>query len=199
MFPNLKLIRWAPLCPLHGKTHLDRRFSSITSWINKHQLSARITSINHMNSVLIAGARGANKKRRELGDKPIPTTFSIFKLQPPGAKNPYIELDNISSILAITYIPKLRDRLSSNDSGYYINTFPWIPWQRGKRIPMANICDGSKAEVRTAKQRKLRSELKPAGSLDREDYSRLEKQHDNRLKLVENMGLNVKEMLSHSF
>ena len=30
-YPHLKLIRWAPLCPCHGKTDLDRRFSSFTT------------------------------------------------------------------------------------------------------------------------------------------------------------------------
>ena len=143
--------------------------------------------------------RGSNKKRRELCNKPIPTTFSIFKLQPPGARNPFVDVAHITSILSITYIPKLSDRLSSNDSGYYINALPWIPWQRGKGIEVAKICDGSKAQVRTAKQRKLRPEHKPAGSLSRDDYSTIKNQHDYRCKLFEEMGLNVKEMLNPSF
>ena len=29
-FPNLRLVRWVPLCTNHGKTNLDRRFSSFT-------------------------------------------------------------------------------------------------------------------------------------------------------------------------
>ena len=30
-YPHLQVIRWVPLCPCHGKTDLDRRFSSFSS------------------------------------------------------------------------------------------------------------------------------------------------------------------------
>ena len=52
MFPNLELVRWAPLCPLHGRTHLDRRFSNLTTWQHDYQLNTRIGSIAHMKRVL---------------------------------------------------------------------------------------------------------------------------------------------------
>ena len=199
MFPNLKLIRWAPLCPMHWKTHLDRRFSSITRWQNTYQLKAKITSIEHMQAVLTAGKRGSNKKRMEVGDQPIPTTFTIFKLQPPGASIPYVQIERITSLLAVTYIPKLDDRLMPTHTGYYINAFPWIPWQKGKPIPEDQICDGPKAEVLTAKQRKLRAEHKPAEFLQKEDYTALSIDHVHRCKLIESMGVNVKEVHNPSF
>ena len=59
-FPNLRLIRWAPLAPCHGKTDLDRRFSSFSSWINTYQLSKRIDSVEMMLGVLNDGASAAN-------------------------------------------------------------------------------------------------------------------------------------------
>lgn len=31
MFPHIKLIQWSPMVPCHGKSDLDRRFSSLTS------------------------------------------------------------------------------------------------------------------------------------------------------------------------
>ena len=37
MYSHIRLIRWAPLAPCHGKTNLDRRFSNFTSWINTYQ------------------------------------------------------------------------------------------------------------------------------------------------------------------
>ena len=153
-----------------------------------------------MVAVLNAGAKGSNKKRREEGDKPIPTTFTKLKLNPPtGDTIPYVKVDLITSILAITYIPHVGDRLTTSDSGYYINMFPWVPWQRGKPITCANVCDGSNAEALTAKQKKLRPELKPAGSLSRDDYTLIKKQHDHRCKCLTDMGFNVGQIMNPSF
>ena len=66
-YPHLKLLRWVPLCPCHGKTDLDRRFSSVTSWVNTFHRNERIGSVEKMTDVLNEGIKGSNKRRREIG------------------------------------------------------------------------------------------------------------------------------------
>ena len=87
-FPHLRLIRWVPLCTNHGKTNLDRRFSSFTSWVNAFQANAKIGSIEQMEKVLRNGIRGGNIRRQEMGDKPIPTSVKIVKLPLPKPRAP---------------------------------------------------------------------------------------------------------------
>ena len=87
-FPHLRLIRWVPLCTNHGKTNLDRRFSSFTSWVNAFQANAKIGSIEQMEKVLRDGIKGGNIRRQEMGDKPIPTSVKIVKLPLPKPRAP---------------------------------------------------------------------------------------------------------------
>ena len=55
------------MCPLNGKSDLDRRFSSLTSWITTFQYSQLIDSVEKMRDVLVGGHKGSNIKRLELG------------------------------------------------------------------------------------------------------------------------------------
>ena len=87
-FPHFRLIRWVPLCSNHGKTNLDRRFSSFTSWINAFQANAKIGSVQEMEKVLRDGIKGANIRRQEMGDKAIPTSVKIVKLPLPKPRAP---------------------------------------------------------------------------------------------------------------
>ena len=183
------------MCPCHGKSDLDRRFSSFTSWINTYQFSNRINSVNEMMKVLQNGAKGSNLQRRELGDEPIPTGFGMLKLKKPTAKAAYVELKMIKSFQCVTYIPHRRDRLKTSDSGYYVNVLPWVPWKRGKHIPTKNVMEGSRAKVLTEKQRTLRKLHKEAGSLaNNNDFKVLRKQYEDRLKLLRELKYNLKIM-----
>ena len=125
-YPHIRLIRWAPLCPCHGKTDLDRRFSSFTSWITTHQYSNRIGSAKKMVEVINSGVVGSNLRRKELGDKPIPTSANLFSLQQPPPTACMVNLPDIKSIQCVTFIPKVEDRLEQTHSGFYNNVYPWI-------------------------------------------------------------------------
>ena len=192
MFPHWKLVQWVPLAPLHGKTNLDRRFSSFTSWIRTFQLSERIGSVKKMQQVLNDGAIGNNIRRRELGDDPIPTSFNIFRLKKPPLLAPYVDVKDIKSIQCVTYVADETLRLSPQDSGYYINIYPWIPWKKGIKVPSKNVREGNRSRRRTAKQLELAKMHKPAGPVAKIKFDRLLKQHDNRAKLLKKLKLDVK-------
>ena len=154
----------------------DRRFSNFTTWINNYQLNARISSIKEMVNVLREGVIGSNKKRMEVGKKPIPTFFTIFELERRNKLAPCVNLENITRIASVTYIPKIGDRISPNDTGFYIIVLPWIPWRKGRPILSKYICGGRDAEVPAAKC-KLRPEHKPAGDNKKDDFSSMKKDH----------------------
>ena len=192
MYPHLKVIQWVPLAPLHGKTNLDRRFSSFTSWINTFQLSKRIGTVKQMEKVLKDGAEGSNLRRLEVGDDPIPTSFNILRLKNPPLLAPYVEVEAIKSLQCVTYIADKTLRLSRQDSGFYINVYPWIAWHKGKKIPNKDVKEGRNSRVRTEKQLKLANIQKPAGPVAKIKFDRLLKQHENRAQLLKELGLNVK-------
>ena len=145
-----------------------------------------------MEKVLKNGAEGSNLRRREVGNDPIPTSFNIFRLKNPPLLAPYVEIDAIKSLQCVTYIADKTLRLSPQDSGFYINIYPWIAWQKGKKIPNKDVKEGRNSRVRTAKQLKLAKMQKPAGPVVKIKFDRLLKQHDNRAKLLKELGLNVK-------
>ena len=89
----------------------------------------------------------------------------------------------------MTYIPDETLRLTPVDSGYYVNVFSWIPW----------IVEGTNAYAQTEKEQKLSKEHKVAGSLSQVSFDRLLKQHTNRLSLLQEMGLRIKESLNPRF
>ena len=95
----------------------------------------------------------------------------------------------------MTYVADKSLRLSSEDSGYYINIFPWIPWQRGEKIPVRDVREGRRGRKLTAKQLKLAEEQKPAGSLELIKFDRLLKQHDNRIALLKKLRLDIESSI----
>ena len=145
-----------------------------------------------MERVLIDVATGSNIRRRERGDDPIPTSFNIFRLQKPPFLAPYVEIDVIKSLQCVTYVADKQMRLSPQDSGYYINVYPWIAWKRGKKIPNKKVKDGNRSRHRTTNQLKLAPMQKPAGPVANNRYDRLLKQHDNRVALLKKLKLAYK-------
>ena len=91
----------------------------------------------------------------------------------------------------ITYVADELMRLSPGDSGYYNNVYPWIAWQKGKRIPNDNVKDGIHSRRRTPKQLTLSQLHKPAGNVAKIKFDRLIK-HDIRADLLRELNLNVK-------
>ena len=199
LYPHLKIIRYVPLCPLHGKSDLDRRFSSLTSWISTYQHSKRIESIPKMRQVLEDGHAGSNLQRRELGEPLIPMSFNILELTPRPEFIPYVSVSNIKSILCVTFITNSRDRLRANHSGWYINVYPWIFWKRGMPVMSTNVFEGDKGLHLTEEERALKGELKESTALKDVDFKRLQKKYDNRCAILRKLGINLKNANSPVF
>ena len=66
-------------------------------------------------------------------------------------------------------------------------------------MPVDDVREGVRARVLTAKQRKLRKELKEVGEMKSANIGILMKQHDHRVRFLKEMGLNVKETLGIKF
>ena len=196
MFPHLKEIRWAPLCPCHGKTNLDRFYTVFTSWITTYQYSNCISSIGIMKDVLNNGAKGAEIRRREMGEPSIPTSVNIFKLKKPPPTAPYVKVKNIQSMQCVTYITNPERRLNAHDSGFYINVLPWISWRRGWAIPQSDLMEKSKARVLTAKQLKLREEHKPPGE-GKETFKMLVSQAKRRQNMLKQLDIDEKDAMKY--
>ena len=199
MYPHIKLIRYAPLAPCHGKTNLDRRFSSFTSWVTTFQFSQRIDSVETMCKVLNEGSKIANLVRREQGLEPIPTSANIFSLQPPPETRCIVELKYIKSTRCVTFIPKTSDRIKEDHTGFYINIFPWLSWRKGQPIQHKYVLEGETAIVLTAKQRTLREKLAVAGDLADTNFNHLKAQSDRRCKLLKHLKFHVKNALNPKF
>ena len=159
-YEHLELVMWVPMAPCHGKTDLDRRFSSYTYWIRAFQYDKKIRSVPKMLEVLQDGAKGSNTQRREMGKEPIPTGFSIVKLEPKSENKCFVNQKDLTTINAITYISDPEKRKDRTDSGFYVNGLPWVSWRKGWAIPNSTVKDGNKGYERTAEERKLKPELK---------------------------------------
>ena len=199
MFPHIRVIRWAPMCPCHGKSDLDRRFTSFTSWINSFQRNKRIGTIDQMLAVLQDGAKVSNIMRREMGDDPIPTSFCKLELKPPKPTAAQVQVEQIKSMQCVTFIPRPIDRIEMNHSGWYINIFPWVMWKRGQAVPHDDIHEGPTARVLTAKQRKLKKLHKEAGEMKKIDFTVLMKRYDNRVKLLRKLKIDPKKIMRPNF
>ena len=61
------------------------------------------------------------------------------------------------------------------------------------------VHDGNRGQVLAEEQRKLKKEHKKAGEIGVESLDTLNKQHENRCKLLTKMGVDVKRALKPSF
>ena len=145
------------------------------------------------------GITGSNIRRREMGDSPIPTSVKIVKLPLPKPRAPYVVIQQITSLNCVTFIARPKDRINYTDSGFYINVFPWVNWRKGRAVPVDEVREGVRARVLTAKQRKLRKELKKVEDPKTSNIDMLMKQHNYRIKLLKEMGLDVKKTLGIKF
>ena len=161
-------------------------------------MSKCIATIEQMVQVLNNGAKEALDRAHQLGKPGIPCSVNLFKLKVPKARAPFVFVKNIKSIQCITYITKPENRRDPTDTGYYINVFPWISWRRGWAIPIKDICDGNKARVLTAKQRKLKKTHKPAGER-KQSGKQLTSFHKNRVAILEKLEINVNSALKPVF
>ena len=134
-----------------------------------------------------------------MGDYPIPTSFNIFDLKPPPATIPYVHIENIQSLLCVTYIANVQDRLQQSHSGWYVNVYPWLLWKRGKPVPITKVFEGPRGMFIPLDERVLRALNKKAGELKEGGYQRLQKQYDIRCNLLRELKINVKKANHPSF
>ena len=70
----------------------------------------------------------------------------------------------------------------------------------GKPIPQADVHEGFRGKLLTAKQRELRKELKKAGAVSADNsFDKLMKRHEHRCELLRQLGVNVKKTLDYDF
>ena len=145
-----------------------------------------------MVTVLNDGAKGSNTCRIEMGKRPIPTSVNLFKLSNKPPTQELVQIDDVRSILCVTFVPK---KVSNSNSGFYVNVFPWVKWGKGKQVPVNRVLDGQRGKALTAEERSLKEEHKPAGLTSWVSFEKLMKQHDKRIKILRSMKINVKRAL----
>ena len=131
--------------------------------------------------------------RRQDREIPIPTSIYLFKLNPPLDTMQMANVKNIRSVRCVTYIPRSEDRIDPTRSGFYVNVFPEIPWKRGMPLPEKDVWDGLNSVALTEKQKKLNAQHKEIVNKDYTTFKKLQKEHNNRCKLLKDLHLNVKK------
>ena len=151
---RFKSIRYSPQCHCYGKSNLDRRFSSLTSWrVNweNDEFHETILDINDLYKCYIEGRDTSNQSRISIDHKePIITDISIIKLQPdPSDYRPYVTCPGLKSTNAITVITTLRDPTLWR---LYNNVLPHIKENMGQDLT-EKICEGTDGTPVTDKMR----------------------------------------------
>ena len=159
---RFKSVRFNPQCHCHGKSNLDRRFSSLTTWrVNweNDEFHDTILNMQDLYDCYIDGRDLSNESRISVDHKePIVTDISCISLQPdPSQYRPYVNLPGLKSTNAVTLITTLRDpslwRL-------YNNVLPQIKENMGEDITH-KIREGTEGKLVTEKMRNPGSERQP--------------------------------------
>ena len=155
MLPRrFKTVRFSPQCHCHGRSNLDRRFSSLTTWrVNweNDEFHDTITDINTLYECYIEGRDLSNQGRISIEHKdPIITDISIITLQPDTSDyRPYVKCVGLKSTNSVSLVTTLRDPTLWR---LYNNVLPQIKENLGEDLT-SNICDGTKGKPVTAKMR----------------------------------------------
>ena len=136
-------IRYSPQCHCHGKSNLDRRFSSLTTWKRTWQLDAfhdTILNMKDLKDCYIDGRNTSNEARITVDHKePILTEISCIELQrDPNERRPLVKLTGMKSTNSITLI---CEKASSSEWELFNNVLPHVPEKMGKNIT-SSIRDG---------------------------------------------------------
>ena len=149
-----KSITWSPQCHCHGKSNLDRRFSSLTAWRTSWELDEfhdTIKDIKDIHECLLHGLKTSNEARVVMEKKhPIPTDITIFSLTPDTSRwRPYVRLPGVKSTNAATLFCE-----DSNPERWKLfnHVLPMIPPIMGMNIT-GSICEGTEGKRTTAKMR----------------------------------------------
>ena len=115
IYSNLEEISLVPFCPHHGKTDLDRSFSStVTYSVNAFENEKRIASVDDMLKAIQEGITHNEKCRLTHGEKPIKQKAVRIGL-PPKKQEKFKQaiFNDFDSTVAVTNYPdgKIRNHL----------------------------------------------------------------------------------------
>lgn len=186
-----KSITWSPQCHCHGKSNLDRRFSSLTSWRTsweQDEFHPTIKNINDIYDCLTHGLKVSNEARVVMDKKnPIPTDICIYEMEPDTSLfRPYVCLTGVKSTNAVTL--QICD---SNPSRWKLfnHLLPQIPIIMGKNIT-GYVRDGTSGKKTTAKMRDpgAKRKVRKAES-DEMNPKTITSLHKHRMRFVEEANL----------
>ena len=137
-------VRFSPQCHCHGKSNLDRRFSSLTTWKKTwedDEFHSTIMNIDDLQACYIDGRDLSNEARVTVDHKePLITEISKIKLKVDRKKyRPYVHIYGVKSTNAITLIT--NDSYIKSRWKLINNVLPQVPDERGEDIT-ASICEG---------------------------------------------------------
>ena len=102
-------IRFSPQCHCHGKSNLDRRFSSLTTWKKNWEdddFHDTIMNMKDLKDCYVEGRNKSNQARITIDHKaPILTEISCIELKKDTKqRRPYVSLPGLKSTNAITLV-----------------------------------------------------------------------------------------------
>ena len=179
-------IRFSPQCHCHGKSNLDRRFSSLTSWKKNWEdddFHDTILSIDDLEACYVYGLDRSNQSRVTIDHKePLVTEISKIELKPdPKEHRPYVDLPGLKSTNSITYITESQK--------LYNNVLPQVPADRGKDIT-SRIYDSTHGKPVTEKMKNPGKKRKKIVTEAEETSPKVvESQFVNRKRFISRGGL----------
>ena len=147
-------IRWSPRCHCHGKSNLDRRFSSLTTWKTNwenDEFHDTILNIDDLYACYIDQRDISNQSRISVDHKdPIITDISIIKLKSDTKdRRPYVLLTGLKGTNSVSLC---TTKTHPSDWKLYNNVLPVLREDVGEDITHL-IREGGDGEVVTDRMR----------------------------------------------
>ena len=178
-------IRYSPQCHCHGKSNLDRRFSSLTTWKRNWEnddFHDTIVNMEELRDCYISGRDQSNISRVTIDHKePIVTEVSIIDLKRDDkARRPYVRLVGMQSTNSITLI---TDTHLQCQWKLYNSVLPHVAVNRGRDIT-SHICEGEDGKLVTPKMADPGAKRKPINLEDNEDPKVIASQFKTRTRFI---------------
>ena len=184
-------VRQSPQCHSHGKSNLDRRFTSLTTWKTNWEndlFHDTITTMKELQSCYESGRDISNKARVTVDhEEPIITEISCIELKEDlKTHRPYVKLKGMKASNAVSLI---TTDIDTSQWELYNNVLPHLSENRGEDITN-KIIEGEDAKPVTAKMAKpgaKRQQIK-IEKLE-SDPGVVESQHNFRQRFIERGNL----------
>ena len=184
-------VRWSPQCHCHGKSNLDRRLTSLTTWKTNWEndlFHDTITTMEELHSCYISGRDLSNVSRVITEHKePIITEITCIQLkEDTKSHRPYVNFDGIKASNAVSLI---TTDIDTSQWELYNNVLPHLSENRGENITN-QIIEGEDAKPVTAKMAQIGAKRKQInqGKLD-SNPGVIESQHKYRQRFIERGNL----------